>query len=421
MKLANLRQSAKSRRGTIALVMMIALVGLAGLSLALLSTALSGGRSQRNDRERSDAHYVCQAGLSNAVFNLQRGVSGALGAADAPVQWGSSRYWVEETNLTAELVQLRASGLDDRTGLSMELVLRRVPDTIWRYAAFGDEFLHMDSNARVDSYNSVLGTYAAQAINGSGSNQHGLTNGDVGSNGDVTMDQNSKVWGDATAGPEHTSTVLGNAVVTGSLAPASQPLELPAINVPSYASLGALTVSGATTIPSGNRAYTNLTVNNNKTLTINGPARIVVTNLRVKSGGRININATGGPVEIWVIDDFILDSNAVMAPTNFKPENLKLNLLSDNVINPEVAIEIDTLSFNSNTQLYGTLYAPNARIEINSNFQLFGAIIARSIDLDSNCRVHFDEALLAATAAGDPTYETVYWREIPFVEPAGAP
>ena len=44
-------------------------------------------------------------------------------------------------------------------------------------------------------------------------------------------------------------------------------------------------------------------------------------------------------------------------------------------------------------------------------------MIARSIDLDSNCRVHFDEALLAATAEGDPTFETVYWREIPFVAP----
>jgi predicted acyltransferase (DUF342 family) len=193
----------------------------------------------------------------------------------------------------------------------------------------------------------------------------------------------------------------------------SASLELPALSLPSYPSLGALTVNANSTIPSGNRRYTNLTVKNNKTLTITGPAEIVITNLELQSGSAMRINATAGPVTLWVIDDFIMRSNALLAPTDLKSKNLKVNLLSDNVINPEVSIDVDDVTFASNTQLYGMVYAPSAAITINSNFELFGSVIARSVDLNSNASFHFDEALIAATASGAVQYETLCVRDLP--------
>ena len=93
--------------------------------------------------------------------------------------------------------------------------------------------------------------------------------------------------------------------------------------------------------------------------------------------------------------------------------NVRINLLSDNVINPEVLVDLDDVDFNSNSKIYGTIYAPNAKVTIDSNFQLFGAMLAREIDLDSNCFIHFDEDLLNATASGPPMFETLCWRELP--------
>lgn len=412
-KLGTNRRIRDERRGTALASTVIMVTVLAGLSCALLTIALGSTREQRQEGEEARARSVARAGVSAAMYNLQRGISGTIGSKQYPQSWGNGQYYVSQTNPSPDVYCLRATGVDDDTNASMELVVKAVPTTIWRFGAFGKEFLHMDSNARVDSYNSSASVYATQAVNGTGTNNHAAENGDVGSNGDISLDQNAKVWGDAAAGPGHDTLVLGNAFVTGSTVPMSATLTLPAINVPTYPSLGSLTVSANTTVASGNRRYTNLVVNNNKTLTITGPANIVVTNLELKSASALRVNTTGGPVTFWVIDDFIMRSNALMAPLDMKPNNLTVNLLSDNVINPEISIDVDDVSFFSNTQLHAKLYAPSAAIIVNSNFEMFGSVIARSIDLNSNASFHFDEALIAATSSGAPTFETICFRDIP--------
>lgn len=413
MKIRKLVDGRGEERGSALALVLLAVTAMAGLSAALVVVHMSGSREQRAELEEARARYVCQAGLSQAMFQLGQGQSGSVGSSQQPTEWGTSRFWVAATDLGGDIVQVRATGLEDRAGASMELVARRVPNTIWHYGAFGREFLHMDSNARVDSYDSTLDTYAAQAVNGSGASAYARTNGDVGSNGDITMDQNAKVWGDALAGPDHSTTVLGNAVVTGSTAPSSGQIELPAITVPTYPSFGSLTVNANTSIPSSNRTYGNLRIGSNRTLTITGPANFVVSNLTLNSGSSIIVNSAGGPVSIIVLDSFVMNSNTSIRSTDYDPRDVSLKLLSDNVINPEVQVQLDEVDFNSNSVVYGTIYAPTAAVTFDSNFELYGAIMARSLDIDSNSRFHFDEALVDATSSGLPTYETICWRDIP--------
>ncbi len=407
------RKAANGReQGSALVVMAMATVAVAGLATALVTVNVGSAMQQRQESGQMHARYVCQAGLAQGMYELRRGNSGAVATPNAPSVWGASSFWVTATALTADVSRLTSTALDDRSSARMELTVREVPNTIWRFAAFGREELHMDSNARTDSYNSTLGSWGAQS-SGAGVEQHALTNGDVGSNGDVAMDQNSQVWGDATAGPEHGTTVLSNAEVTGTTLPMDAEIEFPPLVVPSYTNFGSLTVTGATTIPSGDRTYANLTINANKTLNITGPARIVMTNFTLKSGSQVVINATAGPVEFWVIDDFKMSSNSQIASTDFLPKNVKLNLLSDNVINPEVIVDLDDVDFDSNSKLFGTIYAPNAKITIDSNFELFGSMLAREVDLDSNCFIHFDEDLLNSTASATIKLEVLCWRELP--------
>ena len=407
------------RRGSALMAMVLCVVGMAAISMALMAVHLGDSKEQRGEKDEMRAAYVSQAGLSQAMYQLRRGESGNVGTPQAPVAWGGSQCWVQEFYVTPSIVRLRASGLDNGTGAAQELVVRAVPNTIWMYGAFGREHLQMDAYARVDSYNSDLGSYASQAT-GSGYDLHALENGNVGSNGDITMDVNGTVWGDAIAGPTHTTSILGNADVFGSTTPATALVNLPSINVPDYPSMGPITVANNTTLASGNYCFTNMRVNSSKTLTIQGPANVVVTNLELKSSASLLIDATNGLVTFYVLDDFIMNSNAQFRSTDSVPEDLRINLLSDNVINPEINVQLDEILLDSNTQVHGTILAPNAEIVIDSNFQMFGSMMARRLDLSSNARIHFDESLLDAPINGPPNYETMSWREMPYTPPGSS-
>jgi type II secretory pathway pseudopilin PulG len=414
MKFFEFRNRGRRQRGAALVMIVFAVVGLAALSAGLMYVGLGRAKEQRGEQEKMHAEYVCQAGLSQAMYQLQRGLSGNVATQNNPSAWGTSEFWVQEAHVTPTVIRLTSVGTDDTDGARQELTVRAIPNTIWEYGAFGREFLHMDSNARVDSYNSTLGTYASQAVNGSGSDQHALGNGDIGSNGDISLDQNAHVWGDAIAGPSHMTTILGNAIVDGGTTPATEQVQLPTINVPSYPSLGNWTVNANTTLAAGNYTYDNLRIGTGRTLTINGPANIVCTNMLLRSNSAIVVNATNGPVNFYVIDDFILEQNGTIHSTTYHPIDVRMYLLSDNVINPEVNVQLDQIDLDSNTSVYGTILAPNAQVIIDSNFQMFGALMSRSLNVTSNARFHFDEALINATAYEIPTYETICWRELPY-------
>lgn len=403
-----------NERGGALVVTAVSLTSLSVLSLSLLSVMMSSSNEQRAQREKLRAEYVCEAALNRAVVELNSGGDGAIGNANGPEAWGDSMFWVDAVGGGANLMTLTATALDDRAGARIELTLQRSIDSMWIYGAFGEDSLHLDSNARVDSYDSSLGTWAAQAVNGSGSDLHALTTGDVGSNGSVLMEQNSKVWGDAVCGPGQTTTVLGNAVCTGSTSPASTPMAMPPIVVPAIPSSGDLTVDGTLTIPSGNHAYGAFMAKTGAVTTVIGPATIVCENFSMRSGAQFIADTTNGPVKIYVNDDFVLSSNTSLRPQNYIPADLEVNLLSDNIVDPMVIVDLDTVDFNSNAKMHGTIYAPNAHIEIDSNFELFGALVAFRVDLDSNCRIHYDEQLAVSKGGTPGDYQAICWRTLPY-------
>ena len=108
-------------------------------------------------------------------------------------------------------------------------------------------------------------------------------------------------------------------------------------------------------------------------MTITGPARIVATDMELRSGAQIVIDASAGPVKFYVHKDFILSSNTSIASTTFDPADLSINLASDNIINPTENVQLAEVLLQSNSMVYGTLFAPNAMIDIDSNFELFGS------------------------------------------------
>jgi hypothetical protein len=402
------------RSGSTMVVVALLLAAVAMLSLSFLTVLRATHKESQGSRESLSALYACEAGLTRAVDDLMRGGTGALGSEQAPETFGNQRFWVEADALGDGRIALRSYGRDDAARVAVEMVVQPSKQGFFRWAAFGDEAMHLDANSRTDSYDSQAGTYDEQAVNGAGSNLFANSEGDVGSNQNITIDSNIGVYGDAHPGPGGSVTGAQLANIAGSTTPMPETIELPDIVVPTIASLGNLSVTVAWTLASGNYHYDSLVVENNKTLFVNGPATIVVGDFKLKSGADIVIDATSGPVEFFVLGDFILNSNTSIAATSEDPRAASFNLLSDNILDPgvDVIFAADVVEFDSNSRMFGTIYAPSAEIKIDSNFELFGSLVARRVGLHSNSRIHFDEQLAAASQAAESTYETLCWRLI---------
>lgn len=396
------------RRGAAVVVVLVAVSVLGTLSLAMLSQVGSSFRLNQSVRDKTGARYLAEAGLAEAIDSLRQGGTGDLGSNPERIDYGGGDYWVETNDLGSGVMSVVSTAVQGRSVTRVELVIENENSAFFTWGAFGDEGLALDSNAHVDSYDSRLGTYDDQTPGDSGH---------VGSNADIYLDQNATVNGNAVPGPTGTVTVDGNAVVTGSTTPADTTQEMPPIDLPSTTSSGPLTVAGNTTysLPAGDHAFDAFELGHGATLEVEGPATVVFQSANLLSNSEVHVDATNGPVEFFVVNDFLMNSNTLMASTTLSPEDLTLHLLSDNVINPDEDVDLDDVELESNSQLYGSIYAPDAYIEVNSNFELFGSLISRAVRLDSWARVHFDMALLEVREdeTSGPSFTKVAWRELP--------
>jgi len=383
---------------------------MAVLSVCLLHTTRSTVAERKGADRDLVAVYVAEAGLSEALMDLAAGGAGNLGTAGNPIDYGGAAFYVQAANLGGDTFRLMSTGTENGATTSVELTVRQFNDAFFKWAAFGDEGMTMDSNARVDSYDSSLGSYDSQDVNGSGSDRYALTNGDVGSNGDIGMSSNATVWGDAIPGPDGVASITGNAVVSGTTLPSMATVDLPPLVLPVLPSTGDRTIGGNTTWASGKYSFDALTIGGSNVLTIQGPAVVLAVDFELRSNAEVLIDDTNGPVEIWVVNDFVMNSNSLLSPLSQNPASFQLYLNSDNVIDPDTNVNLAEVEFDSNAQLFGSIYAPHARIDIDSNFELFGSVVARSVHLDSNSSVHFDENLMKVAGGAAEGYEVLCWR-----------
>ncbi|MFT5049296.1 MAG: hypothetical protein ACI8QZ_000688 [Chlamydiales bacterium] len=405
-------RSDRRRRGAAVITVLIAVGTLGTLSMAILGRVSSSFRLNQSIKNQVGARYLAEAGLAIAVDDLRQGGSGSLGEDRDRVDYGGGDFWVETVDLGGGLTSVIATGVRGRTVSRVELVLADTNDAFYTWAAFGDLGLTMDSNAHVDSYNSSDAAY--NPVNGSGNDFFDLANGTVGSNAGIALDSNSLVFGDAVPGPDDSVLTGVNAEVTGTTTPNTGVVELPEIEMPVIASTGDWSPSGVVTLASGDHGFDTFRLAGGATLTIRGPARILCDNMLIRSNAEIIVDSTNGAVEFYVRDDFVMNSNTRISADGDVPGDVAIFLETNNIVDPDVVVDLDEVDFDSNAKLYATVYAPNAHVEINSNFELFGALVAKSVHLDSNSYLHFDEALMEIDedeAAID--YSLVAWRELP--------
>lgn len=407
--------SPPQRRGSALLIVIVFVSLIAGLGTALVGFDLQTGRSRRGVASEQRAFYASEAAINEAYAAMLGGALDpalgetlTLGEVGAPRTLGTSTHWAQVTRLDARRYSVVGTGRDAGSLVRHEAILSHAPNGLFQYAAFGRDGVRLDSNAFIDSYDSMLGGYAAQVAAGTDYAREAAV---VGSNADVRLMSNTVIHGDCHPGPGGALYATAPGIlVTGSTDPATQPVDLPAIPPPAALSLGDSNLTADITLGPGIVRYDDLSVGGGATLTIQGPAQLVVDNFRMSSGTVLVLDASSGPIELHSAHDFDLESNTTVVTQSDSAVDVKLFLSGDNrVSDPTLRADI---SLASNAAFIGAIYAPNAEVQLGSNFEIYGSVMAGLLDLSSNGRIHFDEALLYDGTGVEREFVTMLWRPL---------
>lgn len=403
--LHNRISSQDARRGAVLIVAVLFMLVLGGMAASLAVLNATFHKEHSMSREETKSFYAAEAGASEALAVLmERGRADAEALA-YPQAIGPMTYSVEiafgdvNSEVRTDRVRLRSVGDSGVRPVGVELMLERVRNGDFGWAVLGDENVLLENGCMVDSYNSNDGPYPTAVV-------YANSAGNVASNDDIVFQTNVDVHGDVTAGP--TGTIDDSATgitIDGEIGMAESLIGFPAVVVPSFATSGSLLVNSATTTLTGDLYYTDIDVDSG-TLIIEGPARIVTDDLDVDSSSELQIDATSGAVEIFATGRFYLAENSDITVTTPQPREVTLNITGSNL-----GAGTDTIILDSDGDFLGTIYAPDAMIDVDNEFHVYGAVKAKRIQLEFDGEVHFDEDLLYDDSV-DPIYEQASWRRL---------
>lgn len=396
MKLLRTRGAGGRERGSALVLIGVLIVAMSGLVLALLTLSLSGQKEVSWAYAQMRAYYAAEAAAAEALERYAAGGDGAAGTEDAPLAFGGATYWVESEDLGNSHVRFTATGVAGLASATLEVIVRSAEDPFLGFGIFGDKQVKLGSNARIDSYDSRLGSYASQAVEKYKGKSYASDSGNVGSNESIDLSSNAIVFGDATPGPGFSVVFDSNSYVMGSTTPASGPIALPPVTVPDLESSGSLRLGGnaSHTIGPGAVRYDELELTSNAVLNVIGPMTLIVDSVLISSNTEVWVDPTAGPLTIYATGDFTASSNSSVQSTDRDPLDVTLILSSDS------AADGTKVDLNSNGGFYGTIYGPRIDLTLDSNFALFGALRVRTLEVSSNSVIHLDEALMSGGGSG---------------------
>lgn len=389
-----------SRRGGVLIATLVLVMTIAGVAACLFQLDSTRARRQVASVDNKRAFNVAEAGLAEAFYGLTVGKTGAVGSQAEPAGFGGGLFWVEATDLGDGLIGLESVGMYGSGRATLSLVVRRAPDSIAALGVLGSNEVVLGLGAQIDAYDSRGGAVPDGSLR-------------VQSNGDISVGADSTIVGDANPGPEGVLLLGEGASVLGSTAPNACEVDLPAIEVPEFDSLG--DVNHASTRPlvlrGEQQAYGDFVVASNAQVTIQGPADVVVGALTVANAGTLGFDTTNGPVTLYVNDWLNLPSGSLLAFSSTNPADVSVLVNATGNVDRDGDGKADpAVRWLCAPPYYGTLYAPLASVTLPAKFVLSGTVSARKLTLDAGAQVHFDIALDAAGDEAAGTVERLSWR-----------
>lgn len=393
------------------------IIVLSVLGAAIVSRSISESNLVKRFSSSRRGFWLAEAGIQRALWELNYGGStwtGWVGSGETRTLQtsliGAGDYEVTVANISSSNPQITSTGFFPNRNASdraeRTIIVRVIRDSIFDYAAFGQQSLTMSGNANTDSYDSAQGRY----------NQNGNRglNGDVGTNGTtngaITLTGNAAVRGDASTGLGGTVTTNGNAqVVPPGQITHQNNVDLPLVTVPpALANLSnganfSLNGNQSQSLASGDYKFSSINISGNGQLTITGTARIYLTgssSLSISGNGGLNI-ISGAQLTFYADGNTNISGNGIVNQS-YLPQNFMLYATG--------TPGSRSIQISGNGDFHGAIYAPDASIDISGNGGVYGSIIGQRVNITGNGGVHYDEAL-GRTGNGLGKYIIQSWQD----------
>lgn len=480
-----------SSKGSVLLTAMLFSVAMAMAVAGYFAVAIQSAKISNRSVQSIAALNVAETGLEEALWAINQRVAGSTTSFTAAGSIGSfsSYNWstsgseaIGTFNLTSASLGQNASGvvkvyvqnydgaaaaptivshaivtLGDGSSVNRWIKVRLDKRSYFAMGLVAKESLKFNgTNPSVDSWNSGWSSTSTggSIIGYSSSAAHDYgTIGAVEVTSTITV-QNADIWGYASVGGSSASaisvgpqgrvgpygTALGtkdpshiNTNFTANLDPVAQPDGSPTMEITDN-----MTLNGDTS--SDTSVYTTYYVSDvaltNKTLTINGRVKLVITASAGQSAidigggsGALNVNSmtkttsgswidNGTRLQIYTAGDIKIAGNGV---SNGATDSSTGQFISGipaalQIYGTSTSTTLQSIDIKGNGTLSGVVYAPNADVAISGggsgseNTDVYGSIVGDKITVSGNTAFHYDEAL-GSFGGGNP-YGIVEWREL---------
>lgn len=376
-----------SRKGVVLAIVLSILVIFLVTGLGLLTLSLHGQLQAIRTGTEIMARSAADAGLTMGLFRMNEKLNVEPWNDNTLPQeldvvlanLATYGFTVEKTNGVYAIKSTGSKGIATRT-VRAELRLAG----LFEDAFFVEDSLKLDSKTIVDGYNSEDGPYG-----GTNSLKPTTICTNAISHGAINVAHVDTIYGDiivgTTAHPEN-AVVIGNGHITGDIYAGEGPRILPAVVPPDIPNpTGQVDIDGGKRLGAGHYKWTGEAQLEEGKLVITGPVVLHVTGELETEEAWFEI-VDGGSLTLYI--------DGEIAPED--PGFIDLRNLTEDPRNLQIYRQAGgRLPIGSTGQFYGTVYAPNANVQLytTGGNDIYGAFVADSMTQYGSGDIHCDQGL----------------------------
>ena len=373
----------KKRGSAIPLAVIVVLILLA-MGTGLLSLGLNSRIFSTRTTSDIAARCAADAGLTKALFEMNEQLKvKPWNDSTLPLETQISLpncdavYSYTVTN-DSGIYTVQATGASAQYQRTVSCTLQLQGP--FEAAIFTEGFINLNNSAEVDWYN----------FDASDSSMKVGTNSTA--DGSVDLANSAIINGDVAVGvggdPDTAIVLGGSAVIAGTTSALTEEIELLPITVPeaidSLASGG--DINNNITISSSGK-YSSIDLGNSETVIIDGDVTLYITgDITLGNSAELQIEP-GASLTLYLGGDFEGKNSSSVNNETEDPGSLQIYGLDS----------CEELRFKNSSDLYGTIYAPNADVIMNNSANVYGAVVAETFDMRNSGVFMYDASLRDAS------------------------